>query len=45
MTLAGRATIAGEPWHRGCYAFDATAGECIVPETLEMYVRSFAALP
>jgi hypothetical protein len=43
LALAGRATIAGESWHRGCYAFDATAGHCDVHETLQMYVRSFVA--
>jgi hypothetical protein len=42
LVLGGRATVAGEPWHRGCYGFDALAGACEVSETLDIYVRSFA---
>lgn len=45
LVLAGRATVAGEPWHRGCYGFDAWRGRCVVHEPLELFVRAFAALP
>lgn len=42
LVLTGKATIGGQVWHRGCYAFDALSGQCRVHELLEVYVRVFA---
>ncbi len=42
LACAGRATIGGEPWHRGCYQFAGPGGTCIVEETLEVYCRYFS---
>lgn len=42
LATAGRATIAGRPWRRGCYCFGALAGAATVQEDLVLYLRCFA---
>jgi hypothetical protein len=41
LACAGRATIGGEPWHRGCYQFGGPSGDCVVVEAMEFYCRVF----
>jgi hypothetical protein len=41
LACAGRATIGGEPWHRGCYQFGGPTGDCVVGEDVELYARYF----
>jgi hypothetical protein len=41
LACAGRATIGGEPWHRGCYQFGGPGGGCVVEQALELYCRLF----
>ena len=43
LVLGGRATVAGTSWYRGCYGFNALSGHCDVSETLDLFVRAFAA--
>ena len=45
LACQGRATIGGEPWHRGCYQFGGPTGDCVVEATLELYGRYFRAGP
>jgi hypothetical protein len=44
LVVSGQATVAGESWHRGCYAFDGLAGDCEVRADLEVFARAFAIL-
>ncbi len=41
LACTGRATIGGEPWHRGCYQFGGPSGRCVVEEPLELFCRAF----
>lgn len=43
LATAGRATVGGRSWRRGCYSFGGFAGDCRVEEDLVLYCRGFTA--